>query len=315
MLAMMKNSRVKAILGVTLGTAIMVVGLYFFVIPAHIMGGGAGGLALILEAFLPIPYSVVYLAVNTLLLVVGLLTLGRSFSGLTLYCIVLSSIGFWLCEQFFPLSAPLSEDMIVNCMVGTLISATGIGITYNAGGSSGGTDIIARIMSTYTKMEFSSALLLVDGLVLLGAFGAFGMYRGLYAFLNIIINATVIKWTVMGGEELFEVTIISDYYEEINQFIFKHLDHSSTMIPARGSYTQKDRWLVLTVIDGQELLALKHFVQELDDKAFMYVNAVSEVSGLGFTYKSSISRAPDEYEYDPMHPDEESESPGTENLN
>lgn len=294
------KQQIKSVAGVTFGITIMVLGLYFFVIPAKILGGGASGLSLVLSTFIPIPYSIIYLIVNAFLIILGLIMLGRVFSGLTIYATLLTSFGFWVLEQLFPVTHALSNDTIVNAFFGTLISAIGLGITFNCGGSTGGTDILAKILNEYTKLDFSIALLIVDGCVLLATFHTFGMNRGLYALMCVIFNAEVVKRTVVGGEDLFEVTIISQSYQEINKFIFEQLDHSSTMIEATGSYTNAPRKIILTVVSGAEMIALRHYVNDLDDKAFMYVNAVSNVSGLGFSYSKTTSQAPDEFEYNPI---------------
>lgn len=276
----------KRFILVNIGVFIMVCGLYFFLIPNNLAVGGASGLAMLINKVFPVlPIGLVLLGLNTILFILGFLTIGRDFGGYTIYASIAMSMILSVFEKFIPMSSPLSDDILINLIFGIFIQGFGMGIVLNQGASTGGTDIIAKIVDKYTKLSFGTGLIVSDGLITVGAVLIYGINLGMYALLGVITNAVVIDKMLAGFENKFSVTISSREFEKINSFIIEDLDRGTTIYAAEGGFSRQDRKILATVLDRDEYIKLREFIRRTDQKAFMYVSTISEVEGEGFTYE------------------------------
>ena len=284
----MKSSfNIKRFLFVNIGVILVAVGLHFFLVPNSLAVGGTSGLSIEINhlfPFIPAPY--ILTALNTILVVIGFIFIGADFGFYTVYASISLGVFLWLLELVVPLNQSLVEgDIFINLIFGIFIQAIGIGIVVNQGASTGGTDIVAKIVETYTRFSFGQGLIMSDGVVTLLATLLYGPKLGMYALLGAIINSTVIDKMIAGFDTKYHITIITNKIEEINQFILVDLYRGSTLYEAKGGYKGDARTIIVTVVDKKDYVKLKEFIRKTDKEAFMYVSNVTEVEGYGFTYE------------------------------
>ena len=181
-------------LKMNLGLCMLTVGLYYFLLPSKLLVGGISGLATVLTEYFPnIPMGIIMLGINIFLLILAFLLLGKEFGGYTIYCSLMTSFMIFGLEILTPLKdGPLVDDIFLNLIFGIIITAIGIAIIFYQNASTGGTDIIAKIMNKYTGIDIGKCLMAADFLIIVAAGFTFGIRNGLYAFLGMLINGFVI---------------------------------------------------------------------------------------------------------------------------
>lgn len=284
----MKSSfNLKRFLFVNIGVILVAVGLHFFLVPNSLAVGGTSGLSIEINhlfPFIPVPY--ILTALNTILVVIGFIFIGADFGFYTVYASISLGVFLRILEVIVPLSGSIVEgDIFINLIFGIFIQAIGIGIVVNQGASTGGTDIVAKIVETYTRFSFGQGLIMSDGVVTVLAALLYGPKLGMYALLGAFINSTVIDRMIAGFDTKYHITIVTKKVEEINQFILVDLYRGSTLYEAKGGYQKEDRTIIVTVVNKSDYVKLKEFIRKTDKDAFMYVSNVTEVEGYGFTYE------------------------------
>ena len=277
----MKKKNVKEFALITIGILLVAISVVYFFEPNNIAAGGITGLAIVINHYIPfISIGPLVLMMDAVLFVIALIVLGAKFGAKTIYSSVLLSVSMWLMQTFIPIN--ITNDLMLATIFGTLISAGGMAIVFNANASTGGTDIIAKILNKFFHIEIGKSLLMVDFLVtLLGAI-TFGINMGLYGLLSVIINGVVIDNIIAGFKTKSEITIISDKNKDISKFILNDLERGCTFIKGVGVFTGKDTALLYTVLDRSEFIKLKNKIREIDKNAFITVGEVHEVMGEGF---------------------------------
>jgi uncharacterized membrane-anchored protein YitT (DUF2179 family) len=279
---MIKKFSVKDFVMITLGIFLVAFGLEYFHIPNNIAAGGVSGLAIIINNFIPaLPVGIIILILNVILFAVAFLTLGGGFGAKTLYASFGLSGIMWIMETFFT-PAVLSEDLFINAAVGALIIGTGMAMVFNYGASTGGTDILAKILNKYFHVEIGKSLLAVDFVIGITGLATFGITAGLYALLCIVANGTLIDRLIDGFNTSKELMIISKREEQIIKFIIEELDKSCTVLNGYGGYTSEDIQILYVILSRREYIRLRSYIKEIDPKAFISVNEVHEVLGEGF---------------------------------
>lgn len=277
----MKKKNIKEFALITIGILLVAISVVYFFEPNNIAAGGITGLAIVINHYIPfISIGPLVLMMDAVLFVIALIVLGAKFGAKTIYSSVLLSVSMWLMQTFIPIN--IINDLMLATIFGTLISAGGMAIVFNANASTGGTDIIAKILNKFFHIEIGKSLLMVDFLVtLLGAI-TFGINMGLYGLLSVIINGVVIDNIIAGFKTKSEITIISDKNKDISKFILNDLERGCTFIKGVGGFTGKDTALLYTVLDRSEFIKLKNKIREIDKNAFITVGEVHEVMGEGF---------------------------------
>lgn len=279
---MIKKFSVKDFVMITLGIFLVAFGLEYFHIPNNIAAGGVSGLAIIINNFIPaLPVGIIILILNVILFAVAFLTLGGGFGAKTLYASFGLSGIMWIMETFFTPTV-LSEDLFINAAVGALIIGTGMAMVFNYGASTGGTDILAKILNKYFHVEIGKSLLAVDFVIGMTGVATFGITAGLYALLCIVANGTLIDRLIDGFNTSKELMIISKREEQIIRFIIEELDKSCTVLNGYGGYTSEDIQILYVILSRREYIRLRSYIKEIDPKAFISVNEVHEVLGEGF---------------------------------
>lgn len=279
----MNKGNFKDFMLITIGILLVAISVVYFFEPNNIAAGGITGLAIVINHYLPfISIGPLVLIMDAFLFVISLIVIGAKFGAKSIYCSILLSTSMWVMQTFIPFK--ITDDLMLATIFGTLISAGGMAIVFNANASTGGTDIIAKILNKFFHFNIGKSLLMVDFLVtLLGAI-TFGINVGLYGLLSVIINGVVIDKIIAGFKVKSEITIISDKNKEISKFILVDLERGCTFIKGVGGFTGKDTALLYTVLDRSEFIKLKHHISNIDKAAFITVGEVHEVMGEGFKH-------------------------------
>ncbi len=275
---------VKRFLIINVGILIMALGLYFFLFPDNLAVGGVSGLAMVIQTFFPaVNIGVLMLVFNVVLIILAFVLVDRSFGGYTIYASVALSLLIGILEKAMPMTHPFTDDMFLNLIFGILIQGIGMSVIFYEGASTGGTDIIAKIINKYTALNIGLSLFLADSLITLMAVFTFGLKQGLYAFLGILINGLVIDKIIAGFETKVHAIIVTDQGHDIADYIHKELDRGTTFLAGYGGYSKKDKAIISSVVSKREYLVLKKYIGESDEKAFLIVNFVNDVVGNGFS--------------------------------
>ncbi|WP_291571858.1 YitT family protein [Clostridium sp. UBA4548] len=269
---------------ITIGLILVAAGVYFFLIPNDLAAGGVTGLAMVINYYFPVlNVGAIMLVLNVILFIIGFIFIGSGFGVKTIYSSLMLSFIISIMETIFPMSGPVTEDIFINLIFGILVGAIGMAIVFNQNASTGGTDIVAKILNKYMHLEIGKGLLLADLLVTLLAIAAFGATVGMYSLLGVIINGFTVDSAIQGLNIIKKVEIVSSKGIEIKNFIIKELDRSATLYDAKGAYSLQNKEVITTVLGKREVIRLKNFIKEIDPKAFIITYNVHETLGEGFT--------------------------------
>lgn len=275
----------KRFIYINVGLLIMTVGLYFFLMPSNLAVGGATGLAMILNYLVPsIPMGIILAILNIVLFVIAFIAIGKDFGGYTIYSSFAFSAMIAIFEYIVPMKGPFTDDLFINLIFGILISGVGMGIVFNEDASTGGTDIIAKIINKYTGIAMGKSLLISDFLIVLFASFVYGARLGMYALLGIIINSFVIDKIISGFNVKMNMMIISKELDNINDFILNEIGRGTTIYIAIGGYSKEERRIINTIVSRSEYVRIRDYIRSVDNKAFISVSHITEVEGEGFTY-------------------------------
>lgn len=281
----MKN-KIKTYGTLLIGALFIAIGLYFFWAPSDLAAGGVSGLSIVVKALLPgIPIGVIIFALDMVMFTIGFMILGKSFGARSLLCSLSVSVLMTIMEFMWPDWQPISEDLLILLLFGALFIAIGQAIVFNIGASSGGTDILAKVITKYTAFNIGTALMIADMVVVLLATSIFGLEKGLYAALGVIITTNLIDYVISGLTIQKYVVIIPSSIDKvnlINDYILEKLERGATIYQAEGAYSKERKKVITTVIDRKKFIELRKQVLEIDALAFMTVQNLHEVIGEGF---------------------------------
>ena len=275
--------KIKEYFLLNLGIIMVSAGLYFFLMPSNLAVGGANGLAIVINNFLPVlPVGIIMIGINLILFVIAFILIGKAFGVKTIYSSFAVSLIIFMLEKLVPVTEPLVGDIALELIFGIIIAGSGMGIVFNQNASTGGTDITAKILHKFFHIDLGKGVFISDILITFLAGFAFGAKLAMYAALGVLINAFVIDYIIEGFNLKKEVTIISEKYEEIKEFIIKELDRGFTAYYGEGGFSEQKRNIIVVVINKREFLKLRAFINKLDAKVFLTINNTHEVYGEGF---------------------------------
>lgn len=267
---------------ITIGIILVAISVEYFFLPNNLAAGGVTGLAIVINKFIPnINVSVITFIINMILFIVAFIFIGGNFGGKTLFATIGLSIIMWIIEEFLSPYA-LTKDLMIATIFGTFISAIGMAIVFNNNSSTGGTDILAKILNKFFHIDIGKALLIIDLFITLMAAIAFGLDLGFYSMLSVIGLGVTIDRIIDGFNTKKEILIMSSKVNEISNFILKELTRGCTYLKGVGAYTKKDINVIYTVLERKEFIKLKLFIKEIDPNAFISVREAYEVMGEGF---------------------------------
>lgn len=269
---------------ITAGVLCVVIGVYFFKFPNHFAIGGVTGLSMIVSDLLggAVSSATIVTVVNSLLLVVGLFVLGKEFSIKTIYGSLLLSGSLQLLELIYPMTAPFTNEPVLELAFAIGFPAIGTAILFNNGASTGGTDVVAMILKKYTSINIGQALLCSDCLLTLLAFPVFGIQTGLLSFLGLVLKSTVIDNVIESMNLCKYFTIICDDPAQIDDFIVNKLHRSATVYDAAGAFSGQKKKVILTVVNRVQAIHLRQFIKQNQPEAFLLITNTSEIIGRGF---------------------------------
>ena len=274
--------KIKEYLLTTIGIALTAIALEYFFFPSDIAAGGVSGIGLVINKLIGLDTSIVVLVLNMLLFILAFLVLGKSFGSKSIYATIMLSVFMWIIEKFFT-PGVLTENMFLASFFGSIILGMGAAIVFHQGASTGGTSIIAAIISKFTPIGIGISVLLTDSFVCILAISIFGVDKGLFGFFSVILIGLVIDKFIDGFNRCKQVFIITSKEKDIVNHIIKNIDRGCTVLNGNGGYTGSDVKIIYTVLSSNEFIALKKDVKEIDPEAFVTVNESTEVLGKGFT--------------------------------
>lgn len=281
----------KDILAIIFGAGIFSFGIYFLVIPFHFYEGGATGITLITYYLFKIPVSIMNLLINIPLFILAWKLLGKK----SLYLSLLGtfSVSAWMAIfEAMPLSHryhhfvfdAFKGDILLACIASGVVLGLGLGIIFNAGGTTGGTDILARIFNKYTSLSMGKLMLIVDAIVLTTVVVVFQDVRtAMYTLFFILIDTLVIDLIGEGGFAGKGFLIVTSKPEEIAQKVSDDLGRGITFIRGMGYYSRKDLDIVYCVVSRNEMKQMKDIINQIDPFAFITISEAHEILGEGFT--------------------------------
>ena len=274
---------VKEYLLLTLSTALLSVGVYFFKFPNHFTTGGVSGISILLGEVLTFATpATMNMIINYALLLVGLIVLGKGFTLRTVYCSVLYALIIWVLEKVYPMSKPFTDQPLLELFFAILLPAIGSAIMFNMDASSGGTDVVAMIVKKYTSMNIGTALMVSDAVIALCSVFVFGIKTCLFSVLGLMMKAFLIDSVIESINLCKFFTIVTTKPHEVCEYIIKTMNHSATLVDGEGAYTGQARKLVLVACRRTEAVLLRRAVRAMDEHAFMFISNTSEIIGKGF---------------------------------
>ena len=257
--------------------AIIAAAVYFFLAPSHTSVSSISGLGIVLSNFVPLPLSAITMVLNTVLLIIGFFTCGREFGAKTVYTSVMLPVFLGLFERLFPDFGSMtgSQELDVLCYI--LVVSVGLSILFNRNASSGGLDIVAKIMNKYLHMELGKAMSLSGMCVALSAALVYDKKTVVLSILGTYFNGMVLDHFIFDNSIKRRVCIITEKEEALRQFIINDLHSGATMYEAIGAYNFEKHNEIITIVDKNEYQKLMNFINREDPKAFVPIYNVSSM--------------------------------------
>ncbi len=267
----------KEALILTGADAIVAAAVYFFLVPSHASVSSISGLGIVLSNFIPLPLSAITMIMNVILLIIGFITCGKEFGAKTVYTSVMLPVFLALFEALFPDAGSLtgSQELDVLCYI--LVVSIGISILFNRNASSGGLDIVAKIMNKYLHIELGKAMSLSGMCVALSAALVYDKKTVVLSVLGTYFNGIILDYFIFDYNKKRRVCIITEKEEALRQFIINDLHSGATIYEAIGAYNFEKHNEIITIVDKSEYQKLMNFINREDPKAFITIYNVSSM--------------------------------------
>ena len=268
---------VKETVILTVAVAIIAAAVYFFLVPSHTSVSSISGLGIVLSNFVPLQLSAITMILNVVLLIIGFFTCGREFGVKTVYTSVMLPLFLGLFEIIFPNFGSMTDSQELDVLCYILVVSVGLSILFNRNASSGGLDIVAKIMNKYLHMELGKAMSLSGMCVALSAALVYDKKTVVLSILGTYFNGIVLDHFIFDNNIKRRVCIITKKEEELRQFIIHDLHSGATIYEAIGAYNMEKRREIITIVDKGEYQKLMKFINQEDPKAFITVYNVSNM--------------------------------------
>ena len=266
------------------GGVLQAIGLRLFLVPAHLASGGVSGISQLINYYTNWPIGLMILIGNAPLFLLGWRFLGgRRFASRTALAVLVYSVAVDLIPRLHILPAGgITDDILLNSLYGAVVSGVGYGLVYRARATSGGSDILARILNHYRSVPMTQSYLLVDSLVILAAGFVFSWKAALYALITLYVSGMVSETVLEGPGTVRTAIIVTSQARVISERVLAEMERGVTILQGTGGYTGEDRPVVYCVITRSEVAQLKTIVHEADPQAFIVIGQAHEVLGEGF---------------------------------
>ena len=267
----------KEIFILTVAVAIIAAAVYFFLVPSHTSVSSISGLGIVLTNFIPLPLSAISMILNIALLIIGFFTCGREFGVKTVYTSIMLPFFLWLFEMILPDFGSMTNSQELDVLCYILVVSVGLSILFNRNASSGGLDIVAKIMNKYMRIDLGKAMSLAGMCVALSSALAYDKKTVVLSVLGTYFNGIVLDRFIFSQNLKRRVCIITEKEEELRKFIIEDLHSGATIYEAIGAYRHDRHDEIITIVDNSEYQKLMAFLGALDPKAFVTVYTVSNM--------------------------------------
>lgn len=261
----------------TVAVAIIAAAVYFFLVPSHASVSSISGLGIVLSNFIPLPLSAITMILNVVLLIIGFFTCGREFGVKTVYTSVMLPLFLGVFEGIFPDFGSMTNSQELDVLCYVLVVSVGLSILFNRNASSGGLDIVAKIMNKYLHMDLGKAMSLSGMCVALSAALVYDKKTVVLSLLGTYFNGLVLDHFIFDHNTKRRVCIITKKEEELRQFIIHDLHSGATIYESIGAYNMEKRNEIITIVDKGEYQKLMNYMNREDPKAFITVYTVSDM--------------------------------------
>ena len=261
----------------TIAIAIIAVAVYFFLVPSHTSISSMSGLGIVLSNFVPLPLSAITMILNVVLLIIGFFTCGKEFGLKTVYTSVMLPVFLGIFENIFPNTGSITDSQELDVLCYILVVSVGLSILFNRNASSGGLDIVAKIINKYLHMELGKAMSLSGMCVALSAALVYDKKTVVLSVLGTYFNGIVLDHFIFDHNIKRRVCIITKKEEELRQFIVRDLHSGATIYEAIGAYNMEKRNEIITIVDKGEYQKLMKYINQEDPEAFITVYTVSDM--------------------------------------
>ena len=261
----------------TVAVAIIAAAVYFFLVPSHASVSSISGLGIVLSNFIPLPLSAITMILNVVLLIIGFITCGKEFGVKTVYTSVMLPVFIGLFEILFPDFGSMTDSQELDVLCYILVVSVGLSILFNRNASSGGLDIVAKIMNKYLHIELGRAMSLSGMCVALSAALVYDKKTVVLSILGTYFNGIILDYFIFDNNKRRRVCIITEKEEKLRQFIIMDLHSGATIYEAIGAYNLEKHNEIITIVDKSEYQKLMAFINKEDPKAFITVYNVSNM--------------------------------------
>ena len=262
---------------ITLGTVIVAVAVFFFMIPSHVSVGSGAALAMVLSNYIPLSVATITLIMNVGLLVIGFFAVGPEFGIKTIYSTVLMPLVMGLFELLFPNFQSITQDPLLDVCCYILVVGVGLAILFTHNASSGGLDIVAKIMNKFLHMDLGKAMSISGMVVALSSALCYDSKIVVLSLLGTYFGGMIVDHFIFGMNIKRRVCIISPKFDEILRFILHDLRSGATIYEGIGAYNNQIRKEIITIVDKQEYRKLMDYVRQTDPDAFVTIYSVQEI--------------------------------------
>lgn len=271
------RAKIKEYAMILIGVTIVAAAVFFFMLPSHVSVGSGAALAMVLSNFIPLPVSVITLLLNVVLLIIGFVLVGPEFGAKTVFCAILMPLIMGLFEILFPNFQSLTQDPLLDVICYILVVGVGLSLLFSCNASSGGLDIVAKIMNKYLRMDMGRAMSISGIAVALTSALCYDAKTVVLSVLGTYFGGIVVDHFIFGLNIKRRVCVISPKLDEIVQFLLYELHSGATINQIIGAYDNTVRKEVIAIVDKSEYKRLMDFVRKVDPKAFVTVYSVSEM--------------------------------------
>ena len=268
---------IKELIILSIATLIIGIAVFFFLIPSHTSISSISGLSIVLVNFLPFSVSQITMFLNVILLIIGFFTCGADFGYKTVYTSILLPVYLAIFEKLFPNIASLTGDAFLDVICYVFVVSIGLAILFNRNASSGGLDIVAKIINKYLRIDIGKAMTSAGICIALSSILAYDCKTMILSLLGTYLNGIVLDHFIFDHNMKRRVCIVSPKEEEIRQFILNDLHSGATIYKAIGAYHLQEHEEIITIVDKQEFQKLMNFIDSVDPQAFVTVYQVSNI--------------------------------------
>ena len=262
---------------ITAGTTIVAAAVFFFMLPSHVSVGSGAALAMVLSNFIPLSVSTITLIMNVGLLIIGFILIGPEFGAKTIYCSILMPVIMGIFERIFPGFQSITQDPLLDVICYILVVGVGLSILFSRNASSGGLDIVAKIMNKYLRVDLGKAMSYSGIAVALSSALCYDSKTVVLSLLGTYFGGMVVDNFIFGINIKRRVCVISEHLEEIVHFVIHDLHSGATLNEIIGGYDRTPRMEMVTIVDKHEYRLLMDFLHKVDPKAFVTVYSVSDM--------------------------------------